>query len=207
MKNGAIVLNVVLLIAVGVLFYFHFASNNSHEPLQNRAIKKDSFVTVAPGGCNIAYFEMDSVEANFEAAKEWKNELEKKEDAMNTEMTNLQNLYQEKFNNLQQRGSSMTATQVEAAKTELNQLDERMRNTKSRLDQEYKSYYVQTQQEILSMIRKFCTDYNKNKGYAVIIADEPGLIFYKDSTFDITSDLLVGLNKIYTQKKLDKKKE
>jgi len=55
------------------------------------------------------------------------------------------------------------------------------------------------------MIRKFCSEYNKDKRYAIIISNEPGLVFYKDSTMDITRDLLEGLNKMYGKKKSEKK--
>jgi outer membrane protein len=99
----------------------------------------------------------------------------------------------------------MTSAQVEAAKNELGQLDQKIRETKASMDQDYKNYYVQTQQEILSKIRKFCADYNKDKRYAIIISNEPGLVFYKDSTLDITSDLLNGLNEMYSKKKTSKK--
>jgi outer membrane protein len=162
---------------------------------------------MATGSCNIGYFEMDSVEANFEMAKEWKKELEKKEDHINAEMNRLQNLYQQKYVNFQQRKPSMNDSQLEAASNELSQLQETIENTKNNLDQDYKSYYVQTQQEILSMIRKFCSDYNKDKKYAVIISDEPGIVFYKDSSFDITPDLLKGLNTMYSEKKTKGKKK
>jgi len=149
---------------------------------------------------------MDSVEANFEMARVWKNELEKKEDNINAQMNYMQNQYQEKLASFQQRKTSMNNSQIEAAMNELSQLEDKIKNTKASLDQDYKSYYVQMQQEILSMIRKFCSEYNKDKKYAVIISDEPGLIFYKDSTFDITGDLLVGLNKLYGKKKAEKNK-
>jgi outer membrane protein len=206
MKNGAVILNVVLLIAVGVLFYLHFNSEKPGTLTENKPAGKDSVVNVAPGSCNIAYFEMDSIEANFEMAKEWKNELEKKEDNINTRMNQLNNVYQEKFTNFQQRKSSMNNAQAEAATNELAQLEESIKNTKANLDQDYKTYYVQTQQEILSMIRKFCSEYNKDNRYALIISDEPGIVFYKDSSFDITGDLLKGLNKMYGQKKIKNKK-
>lgn len=207
MKNGAIILNVVLLIAVGVLFYFHFNSGKSGAAIQNKPIRKDSIVNVSPGSCNIAYFEMDSIEANFEMAKEWKNELEKKEDNINARMNQLNNVYQEKFVSFQQRKPSMNNAQAEAAANELGQLEESIKNTKANLDQDYKTYYVQKQQEILSMIRKFCSEYNKDNRYALIISDEPGIVFYKDSSFDITTDLLNGLNKMYGKKKTEKSKK
>src|SRR5678815_287120 len=196
MKNGLIILNVILLMAVGFLFYVHFDSAKSSTKLQNKTEQKDPIDSLSQSSCRIAYFEMDSVAANFEKAKEMQGELEKKEEKMNSEMNRLQNMYQQKYINFQQHGATMTSSQLDAARNELGQLDQTIKDTKASMDQDYKTYYVQTQQEILSMIRKFCLEYNKDKRYTIIISNEPGLVFYKDSTMDITKDLLYGLNKI-----------
>jgi outer membrane protein len=205
MKNGLIILNVILLMAVGFLFYVHFDSAKSSTKLQNKTEQKDPIDSLSQSSCRIAYFEMDSVAANFEKAKEMQGELEKKEEKMNSEMNRLQNLYQQKYINFQQHGATMTSSQLDAARNELGQLDQTIKDTKASMDQDYKTYYVQTQQEILSMIRKFCLEYNKDKRYTIIISNEPGLVFYKDSTMDITKDLLYGLNKMYGKKKSEKK--
>jgi outer membrane protein len=206
MKNGLMILNVVLLMAVGFLFYLHFTSGNPGAKSQHTIEQKDPVDSLnTQGGCRIAYFEMDSVAANFEKAKEMQNELEKKEDKMNAEMNRLQNLYQQKYANFQQHGATMSSSQLDAARNELGQLDQTIKDTKASMDQDYKTYYVQTQQEILSMIRNFCSEFNKDKRYTMIISNEPGLVFYKDSTLDITKDLLTGLNKMYGKKKSEKK--
>jgi outer membrane protein len=205
MKNGLVILNVILLMAVGFLFYLHFNSAKTGTNSQNKTEQKDPIDSSARGGCRIAYFEMDSVAANFEKAKEMQSELEKKEEKMNSEMNRLQNLYQQKYVTFQQHGATMSSSQLDAARNELGQLDQTIKDTKASLDQDYKTYYVQTQQEILSMVRKFCSEYNKDKRYAIIISNEPGLVFYKDSTMDITRDLLEGLNKMYGKKKSEKK--
>jgi outer membrane protein len=205
MKNGLVILNVILLIGVGFLFYLHFNSSKTGTKSQNKTEQKDPIDSSAQSGCRIAYFEMDSVAANFEKAKEMQGELEKKEEKMNSEMNRLQNSYQQKYVNFQQHGATMSSSQLDAARNELGQLDQTIKDTKASLDQDYKTYYVQTQQEILSMIRKFCSEYNKDKKYAIIISNEPGLVFYKDSTMDITRDLLEGLNKMYGKKKSEKK--
>ena len=204
MKNGLVILNVILLMAVGFLFYLYFSSEKKSTKSQNKTEQKDP-VDTTQGGCRIAYFEMDSVAANFEKAKEMQSELEKKEDKMNAEMNRLQNKYQEKLINFQQRGATMNSGQLDAARNELGQLEQAVKDTKASMDQDYKTYYIQTQQEILSMIRKFCSEYNKDKRYAIIISNEPGLVFYKDSTLDITRDLLEGLNKEYRKTKAEKK--
>src|SRR5690242_12128143 len=109
MKNGLVILNVVLLLAVGFLFYLHFNSGTTNERSQNKTEPKDTVdFTSTQSGCRIAYFEMDSVAANFEKAKEMQSELGKKEDKMNEEMNRLQNLYQQKYINFQQHGANMS---------------------------------------------------------------------------------------------------
>ena len=67
MKNGIVVLNVILLLAVGVLFYLYFNSK-TNTTTTDKTEQKDSSIT-SIYSCQIAYFEMDSVEANFELAK------------------------------------------------------------------------------------------------------------------------------------------
>ena len=124
MKNGLIILNVILLMAVGFLFYVHFDSAKSSTKLQNKTEQKDPIDSLSQSSCRIAYFEMDSVAANFEKAKEMQGELEKKEEKMNSEMNRLQNLYQQKYINFQQHGATMTSSQLDAARNELGQLDQ-----------------------------------------------------------------------------------
>src|ERR1051326_3548239 len=94
MKNGLVALNVILLIAVGVLFYLYFASKKTNSSANSRTERQGSGGSMtSPQACQIAYFEMDSIAANFEKAKEMKTELEKKEDKINEEMGRLQNNY------------------------------------------------------------------------------------------------------------------
>ena len=200
MNKGLLALNVVFLAAVGVLFFLHFEKN------KNSAVKKetrnDSTVDERP--FRVAYFDMDSVENSFTLAKEMQAELSKKDDNIAAEMNRMQSGYQQKYQKYQQDGPAMTQPQVEAAQRELFQLEQNIKSRKTQLDQEYQTYYVNKQQEILSLIRKFCNEYNKDGRYSLIIANEPGLIYYKDTTFNITKDLLKGLNEMYSKQKKEK---
>ncbi|MEO7802253.1 MAG: OmpH family outer membrane protein, partial [Ginsengibacter sp.] len=53
--------------------------------------------------------------------------------------------------------------------------------------------------DILKKIQDFLKVYNKDKRFDYIFSYEPGFMFYKDSTLDITRDVVVGLNKSYTE--------
>jgi outer membrane protein len=57
------------------------------------------------------------------------------------------------------------------------------------------------QQEVISQIKKYCLEFNKDKKYSFIIANEPGLIYYKDTANNITTEILKGLNEMYSKKK------
>ena len=71
MKNNyTLGLNIALVLAVVVLFYLHFAS-----PKEN-VVAVSSTKMVPSGHFRIAYFDIDSIQNQFEYFKEIKNQLE-----------------------------------------------------------------------------------------------------------------------------------
>jgi outer membrane protein len=198
MSKSLLALNIVLLALVAVLFYLHFSVRKKGDmPARNST--SDS--AAVEQKFRIAYFDMDSVENNFTLAKEMQTELMRKDENIAAEMNRMQSSYQQKFQKLQQEGPMMTQAQGEAAQKDLYQMEQNIKSRKMQLDQEYQSYYMGKQQEIISLIKKFCEEFNKDKKYSLIISNEPGLIYYKDTSFNITPELLKGLNEMYSKQK------
>ena len=56
-------------------------------------------------------------------------------------------------------------------------------------------------EDILSRIQNYLKDYNKDGKYSYIFSYEPGFMFYKDSTLNITPDVIAGLNGLYAENK------
>ena len=56
-------------------------------------------------------------------------------------------------------------------------------------------------QEVKQKIEAFLVKYNKNKEFAYIFSSNPDLMYYKDTAYDITSDIVKGLNAEYKPKK------
>ena len=54
--------------------------------------------------------------------------------------------------------------------------------------------------DIKLKIETFLKEYNRDNRFAYILAYMPELIYYRDSTNDITKDLLKGLNDSYKKK-------
>ncbi len=196
MKNGLLIWNVLLTIVAGYLLVMHFNARIG-KVTTTGIVATDS--SVNQNGFRIAYFEMDSVAANFELVKKVKAELNKKEEAINNEMDQLGKEFQEKYKYYQDKAQagSLTQSQSESASLEIKSLDEKMRNRKQQLDQDYNDLMVRRQNDIKSKIESFLKEYNKAKNYSYIVSYEQGLFYYKDTAYNITADVIKGLNEFY----------
>ena len=95
----------------------------------------------------------------------------------------------------------MIQADYEKAQVELRQLEDRLKNRKQELDQQYQDFVMRKNLGVKKKIEDFLTEYNKTQGYSYIVAFEQGLFYYKDSAYNITSDLIKGLNEEYKNKK------
>lgn len=200
MKNGLLIWNIALTVVAGYLLFTQFSSAKKSEPVVKGATKDTSVVNLP---FRIAYFEMDSIENNFQVVKNVKAEISRKEDEINAELNNLAKNLQQRYNFFQSQAQSgaMTDAQKEAAGQELKGLDDQMKNRKQALDQAYNEFVATRMNDIKTKIEDFLKEYNKDKRYSYIIAYEQGLFYYKDSAYNITNDVLKGLNEFYKSKK------
>lgn len=194
MKNFTLGLNVVIVIAVAVLFYLHFASAKKTEPTTPIAAQKTT------NSFKIAYFESDSLETGFEYYKQVSKELAASEQQKRNEILGQRNAFVEKVKEYQAKGQTMT--QIEAAKA--NQ-DVEARQKQIQANEQTKSQEIQDErfkklQDVKKKIEEYLKEYNKNNTYSFILSSSSDLMYYKDSTYDITKDLIKGLNEKYNKK-------
>jgi outer membrane protein len=197
MKNGLLLLNVVLLIAVAVLFYLHFAG----APAKVKGAVSKPAPTSAAQDFKIAYFEMDSLEGSFAMVKDVKSELSRKEEAINDELGRLEKSYRNKVTQYQSQGATMNQVQSEMAQKDVLQMQQNMQGRKQALDNEYQDFYMRKMKDVKTKIETFLQEYNNKKGFSYIFAYEPGLFYYRDTAYNITADVIQGLNAQYIKKK------
>jgi outer membrane protein len=195
MKNWLLALNIILLVAVAVLFYLYFsprkAGTTERPSIRNTASTED-------GKFKMAYFEMDSLDQNFHVMKDVSAELSKKQEAKAREIAKLQDDYQRKL--AEYMNSPLNQEQSEQATNDLKQRQQYINGRMQALDQEYNDFYMRKHTEVTKMIVDFLKEYNQEKNYSYIIMYEPGIVYYKDSIYNITGDLVKGLNKKYSKK-------
>lgn len=194
MKKEILIWNIVLSLVAGFLLFLQFSSKRHHS-----ATVKDSFNDTSNHQFRMAYFEMDSVEANYDLVKDVKAEINTKDIEYNNSLNQLDQVYKNKYNELSSR--QMNQEETEAAQNELRQLAEKLKNQKQDLDQRYQDFVMRKNLDIKKKIEEYLKVYNKEKNYSYIISYEQGLFYYKDTAYNITADVIRGLNEYYKQAK------
>lgn len=197
MRNALYILNGVLLVAVGVLFYLHFSEEKSHG--NSAIVRSNQKADTMNRSFHIAYFDLDSVFNAVDMVKQIKDELGKAEENNKAEFDKLQKQYADRYNYYQNQ--QLSQIESETASKELMQLGESIKNKQGVLDQKFKDLYVRRQQDVKSKIEDYLKEYNAKRGFAYILNNVPELIFYKDSIYNITGDVIKGLNAKYPPKK------
>lgn len=192
----SLILNLVLLILVGYLYYLHFSS--SKKPVTFVHLGKDS---AKNHGNKVAYLDLDSLQNNYEYYKKIKTEFDRKQTISNDEITNLQKRYQARAMQLQQKGPTMNQQDQESAMKEINQMQQNLQEKKQSLDNDLFNYNSKMKEDILTRIQNFLKEYNKDGRYDYIFSYEPGFMFYKDTALNITEDVVTGLNEEYVRNK------
>lgn len=198
MKSGIIIFNGILLVLIAVLFYLHFSATP-----KRTAVPADTSGTKTGAVANnfkVAYFDMDSLAASFGMVLDAKSELARKEEAVNAEKAKMERNYKEKLDKYQAQAATMNQVQSETATKDMMQLQQQIQARSQALEQDYQEFYTRKMKDVKEKIEAFLKDYNAQKGYAYIVAYEPGLFYYRDTAYDITADVIAGLNKAYKKK-------
>lgn len=197
MRNISTYLSLVALIGVGILFYLHF--NEKKSP----SVRSVSHVDRTAGtGFRIAYFDIDSLQEKYEYFKDVSGDMKKKEANLSSQLDALQNTYQKRMKELQDKGPTMTQAEGEAAQREVAQMQQKFQQRQMSMEQDLKKHQMDVMTDLRNKIENYLKEYNKDKGYAFILSYEPGfMLYYKDSLYDITNDVINGLNEQYKKEK------
>lgn len=190
MKQVSLLLNLVLLVLVALLFYWHFRSGSpasgSQGPLPGPA----------GSGLRLAYVNMDSLQVHYGFFLKQKARLDSSQAAMEAELDHDAQALQNEANQFQAKAATMSQAAGEAEQKKLEekqrQLQNRQENMRQLLIQEQSSFQGQLQ----AQIEGFLNRYNKGKHYSFIFSylTANSDILLKDSSLDITPDVIRGLN-------------
>lgn len=197
MKNALLIVNILLIALVAYLYFLQFGNKKSTKATASKTELADT----TNEKVNIAYIDIDSLQGNYAYYKKIEGDFEKKQSSANNELSNMEKKFQNRAKQLQEKAQTMTPQEQENAMQEMNKMQNDFQQRKQNIDNELFDYNNQMKEDILIRIQDFLKDYNKDGKFSYIFSYEPGFMFYKDSTLDITPDVIVGLNNLYSKEK------
>ena len=163
-------------------------------------------------GLKIAYVEVDSLMTQYDFAKDYSVTLQKKSNNARNTLTTKGNALQAAVNNFQQKLNNNGFTSREQAASQQAAIERQQRDLQelqARLESELASETAKFNEALRDSLQNFLKDYNKDKQFSLILTKQGDNILLADKRFDITNDVINGLNKRYkpAAKKADEKKE
>lgn len=195
MNRISTVLNIVLLAAVGFLYYYVFAGKKSTTPVVKTVVGSNS-VSQA-GNAPIAYVDLDSLNEKIIFIKEKRKQLEAEQRAIETEWQNSYKNLEAQKNNFLKKGDAITQQMAEEFQMSLYKQQQTVDEKKQNATQKLSERSYKTMEDIQKKLRDFLIEYNAEKKYLYILTSGTGLDYmvYKDSSLNITPDVIEGMNK------------
>lgn len=182
--------------AVVALMSLVVASCNKQAP---KVEEKSASTNTANAGIKIAYIEVDSIMSQYKFCKEYSLILEKKSQ-------NIQNTVNAKGRSLQAaaakfqqdiQNNKYTQQQAEAVQAGLQKQNADLQALQQRLGAEFQAETEKFNKALRDSIQHYLAVYNKDKKFSLILSKAGDNILYADKTYDITNEVIAGLNKAY----------
>jgi outer membrane protein len=203
MKNFLLPLNILLALAVAVLFYLHFNKKPLMVELKDTPASADSLVQ---NELKIAYVDLDSIQENYNYYKEKMNDFDRKKEGADRDLNNAFQKIENERIAFVQKGNAITQVEAENFQREYTRKMQNLENQKKSLENNIQQEGVKTMEELKKKINEFLTEYNKSRGYSYIFSYSStiNILFYKDTALNITNEVVSGLNDAYNKTKVKK---
>jgi outer membrane protein len=165
----------------------------------------------APAELKIAFVEVDSIMTQYTFCKDYTEILQKKGQNIQNTLAAKQRSLQQAATNFQQKlqQNAYTREQAEGIQASLQKQGADLDALNQRLSNEFAAETEKYNNALRDSIQHFLAKYNKDKKYSMILSKAGDILLYADKAFDITNEVVAGLNKAYKKPaaKAEAKKE
>ena len=188
----------LLILALGVVALTACNSNKEGDAPENTASSK-----VESTGLKIAYVEVDSLMSQYQFCKDHNLLLNQKGENAQKTLAEKQRALQNHANALQKKYESngfTTRDELERAQNALAREQQDLAELEQRLMNELGNEQAQLTLEMRDSIQAFLKTFNKGKKYDYILSRSGDNILLANPKYDITKEVVAGLNKRYKAK-------
>ena len=152
-----------------------------------------------PASLKIAYVEVDSIMSQYKFCKDYSLILQRKGQNIKSTLAAKQQQLQAAAANFQQKmqQNAYTREQAEAINANLQKQNADLQMLDQRLTNEFQNETEKYNNALRDSIQHYLKIYNQDKHYSLILSKAGDNLLYADRAFDITNEVVAGLNKAY----------
>ena len=152
-----------------------------------------------PAALKIAYVEVDSIMSQYKFCKDYSLILQRKGQNIKSTLAAKQQQLQAAAANFQQKmqQNAYTRDQAEAINANLQKQNADLQMLDQRLTNEFQNETEKYNNALRDSIQHYLKIYNQDKHYSLILSKAGDNLLYADKAFDITNEVVAGLNKAY----------
>jgi outer membrane protein len=203
MKNFLLPLNIILAIAVAILFFLFFNQKPAKVEAKGTTVSTDTFTQKE---LKIAYVDLDSIQENYTYYKEKMDEFERRKDNADRDLNNAFQKIENERIAFVQKGNAITQVEAENFQREYTRKMQNLETQKKSLENNIQQDGVKTMEELKKKINEFLLEFNQTRGYSYIFSYSStiNILFYKDTALNVTNEVVSGLNDSYNKTKSKK---
>jgi outer membrane protein len=205
MKRLPIILNVILIVAVAILYVFHFTSHGGKAGATGSA---PGTVADVKGSLKIAFINIDTLVNKYGLFKDNSSKLADKQKRMEAELNDKTGKFQKNYMDFQNKMNKGLLTTAEAQDLQKNLTDEQQNVIKLRdqLSQDLAQEQQVMNRQMIDEIEKYLKEYTKEHPYHYIFSYSFGQsLLYANDSLEITQEVLTKLNENYKESSKAKK--
>ncbi len=197
MKPVTLAVQVVLALAIAILYYLHFSSDKKVEASQGQT------GSVLPGDLRIAFINSDTILKYYDYFKISRDQLEAKGKKMDTDFRNRAQSLQRDIASYQSTASNLTIGQAKTIEEDLTKKQQNLRLYQESLAQELSLEENKLNQALYARVTDFLGKYSKENGIHIVLKFDPTSdVLFGGNSLDITGEVIAGLNESYQKEKL-----
>ncbi len=212
MKNSASIINIILGIAVVILYILHFTQQPS-TPNTAETAKPDSTAKKQMPAANkeedekktltIGYVNVDSLDAKYEFSINARQTMQNKERVLQSDLEKRASSLQNEMVNFQKTFNTMSMEQAKSREQELIQKQQALEQYRQNAGANYMKEEQDLQKKLLENISNYMKQYGEENGYDYILtySSLASGTLYGNPEMDITEQVIEGLNKKYKEDK------
>jgi outer membrane protein len=203
MKQGYFILNVILIVAVIVLFFLHFAQKKqpSVNDQKKVMVNRNNDTVAVP----IVFVNLDTLLFKYQYSKDLNDKFLKKKERVKEDLNSRLDAFEKEamaFQDKIKRGSFISQESAESQQAELIEKRQNLEQLQSELTSQLMDEQEKLNHQLYETIVNFLKEYNKQHRYQYILSSSyGGDMLLGDEQLDITGTIIELMNQRYNEQK------